>query len=114
MEVFFGHSQRFVVIFIYLLLAFLFCATTLDSCAYTLSSFGGKTDKSGKEPPLTLRLIWTLVLFLVSLGIVLMRSFRAIQLTSMVVALPLIPLTLWMFYKFVKRAREDFLESLEK
>lgn len=94
------------LIFIYLILAFVFCATTLDSCAYTLSSFGDKKDKEGEEPPLTLRLIWTFVLFFVSLGIILIRSFRAIQLTSLIVAIPLIPLTLWMFYKFLKKAKE--------
>lgn len=96
-----------LVISLYLVLAFVFCATTLDSCAYTLSSFSDIKEKKSREPVLALRLIWTLVLFLVSLGVLLMESFRAIQLTSMLVAIPLIPITLLMFFKFIKRARND-------
>ena len=82
-----------IITFIYLVLVFVFLATSIDSSAYVLSSVC-TNHLSGEEQPSKIhRLLWAAILMLFALGLVLIGGLQTIQTASIVVGLPLVAVT---------------------
>lgn len=79
-----------VMIVVYLLLLFLFLATTVDSTSVVLASICTKKLASDEEPTRWNRVLWSLILMLVALGLSVVGGLQVIQTASLVVAAPLI------------------------
>ena len=93
-----------LMISLYLLLAFVFSATSLDSSAYTLASISTTKTSKEKDPSLQLRIFWSLMLTLFSLALLFLGVFKALQLSSLIFSIPMIPITIVCFYFFIKNA----------
>ena len=98
-----------IVSVIFLLLAFVFTATTFDSSAYTLAELSSTSNEVQKDPNLKSRLLWCLFLVLFSLNILFIDAFEAIKLSSTLVALPMIPISIIGFVSFLKDAKKNKL-----
>ncbi|CAH0649839.1 L-carnitine/gamma-butyrobetaine antiporter [Pseudomonas sp. Nvir] len=80
-----------IAIAAFVLLCFVFLATTLDSAAYVLASVTSKELSGYEEPQRWLRIVWALLLAVIGIGLLKVGGLKAVQTSTIVVALPLIP-----------------------
>ncbi len=97
----------------YTLLCFIFLATTLDSSAYTLASISTKELPGTEQPARWNRLFWAFLLAFVGVGLLAVGGLKAVQLSSIVVALPLMPVMVILIMSMLKWLKEDYGEMTE-
>ncbi len=96
---------------VFIVLAFIFGATTLDSSAYTLATVATKDSGEAVEPARWHRFFWAIALAAVSLSLMFAGgkdSLSALQAASVVVALPLMVILVLMVLSFMKWLNEDY------
>ncbi len=107
-------GSKYVFIPAFTALCFVFLATTLNSAAYTLSSQVTRVLSGIEEPPRWNRTMWGVLLGVFAVGLLATGALRAVQLSSIIVALPLIPVLLLMVVSFMKWIHEDYGEQLRR
>ena len=80
-----------IAILVFTVLSFIFLATTLDSVAYVLASITTRNLRGGVEPARMNRLCWAFALAFIAVGLLLAGGLEAVKASSVVTALPLIP-----------------------
>lgn len=93
---------------LFTLLCFVFLATTVDSAAYVLASISTKNLKGTEEPAPYNRLIWALVLAFISVGLLYVDGLTIVQSSTIVTALPLIPILFLVSYSLKLSLKDDF------
>ncbi|MCQ4346877.1 BCCT family transporter [Pseudomonas stutzeri] len=101
-----------VVIPLFTLLCFVFLATTVDSAAYTLASVCTRELSGYEEPARYNRVLWAVLLAFVGVGLLSVGGLKAVQISTLLVALPMLPVLVIMGMSLVRWAREDFGDSL--
>ena len=96
------------VLFLFIVLSTIFYATNVDSAAYVMSSISSKDLQSHQEPPRGNRLVWALLLALITAGLVMAGEIKTIQAATIVSALPLVPIVILMCISLVKWLEADF------
>ena len=98
-----------VVLVVFVVLAFIFGATTLDSSAFTLASVATEEQPGEiQEPARWHRLFWAFMLAAVSLSLMYLGGLKPLQTASIVVALPLMGVLIIMIWSFKKWLEEDY------
>ena len=97
-----------LVIPLFTLLCFVFLATTVDSSAYMLASTCTKEITGYQEPARWNRILWTLILALVGIGLLSVGGLKAVQSSTILVALPMIPVLIIMSASLIRSAYRDF------
>lgn len=98
-----------VVLVIFVVLAFVFGATTLDSSAFTLAAVATEEQKGEmQEPARWHRLFWAFMLAGVSLSLMYLGGLKPLQTASIVVALPLMGVLVLMTLSFRNWLQEDY------
>ena len=80
-----------IAILVFTVLSFIFLATTLDSVAYVLASITTRNLRGDVEPARLNRLCWAFALAFIAVGLLLAGGLDTVQASSVVTALPLIP-----------------------
>ncbi len=80
-----------IAILVFTVLSFIFLATTLDSVAYVLASITTRNLRGDVEPARMNRLCWAFALAFIAVGLLLTGGLDALKASSVVTALPLIP-----------------------
>lgn len=93
---------------VFLVLAFLFLATTLDSAAYVLASVSTKNLKASQEPKKWNRLSWALALAFLSVGLIYIDALSIVQGVTIITALPLVPVLVLVCMSLVRWLKQDF------
>ena len=93
---------------LFTLLCFVFLATTVDSAAYVLASISTKNLKGTEEPAAANRLVWALVLAMIAVGLLYVEGLTIVQSSTIVTALPLIPILFLVAYSLKLSLKEDF------
>ncbi|MFZ0132078.1 MAG: BCCT family transporter [Desulfobacterales bacterium] len=106
-------GSKYLFIPVFTLLCFIFLATTLNSAAYTLSSQVTRVISGTEEPPRWNRTLWGIILGLFAVGLLSTGALKAVQLSSIIVALPLMPVLILMVVSLMKWLREDYSELLQ-
>lgn len=106
-------GAKYLFIPAFTLLCFVFLATTLNSAAYTLSSQVTRVISGKEEPPRWNRTLWGVILGLFAVGLLATGALKAVQLSSIIVALPLMPVLLVMVVSFMRWIREDYGQLLQ-
>jgi len=101
------------VLLLFLVLSTIFYATNVDSAAYVLSSISSKNLRGDQEPPRGNRLVWALLLALITAGLVVTGDVSTIQAATIVSALPLVPIVILMCMSLLKWLDEDFSHLAE-
>lgn len=101
------------IIAAFVLLCFVFLATTLDSAAYVLASVTSHELSGYEEPQRWLRIVWALLLAVIGIGLIKVGGLKAVQTSTIVVALPLIPVLGVLAWSLVRMIRTDFGDQLE-
>lgn len=101
-----------LIIPVFTILCFIFLATTLDSAAYTLASITSKDLAGDEEPAKWNRIFWAMLLAIFSVGLLAVGGLKAVQLSSIVVALPLMPVLVLLCFSLMRWIKEDFGETM--
>ncbi len=95
-------------------LSFIFLATTLDSVAYVLASITTRNLSGDQEPGRLNRLVWAFALAFIAVGLLAVGGLRTVQSSSVITALPLVPVLVILALSLLKWLREDFGALLDK
>ncbi|EGU58589.1 choline/carnitine/betaine transporter [Vibrio nigripulchritudo ATCC 27043] len=101
-----------IVISVFTLLCFIFLATTVDSSAYMLSAISTKEISGYQEPARWNRVLWTCILGIVGVGLLSVGGLNVVQTSTILVALPMIPVLIIMVISFYRWAYQDFRSEL--
>jgi BCCT family betaine/carnitine transporter len=96
---------------LYIIMAMVFLATTLDSASYALASICTYEIKGDQQPARSLRLTWAMILGIFSVGLLITSgegALRTIQTSSVVLGLPLIIACFGLALSLVLALRKDF------
>lgn len=93
---------------VFIVLCMVFLATTLDSSAYVLASVTSRKLSGYQEPKRALRVSWALILAGVGIALIQMGGLKPVQTSTIVVALPLIPVLVLLTLSLMRWLREDF------
>lgn len=96
-----------LVLFLFIIVEFIFMATTMDSAAYVLASTTTKSITADQQPARLNRIFWALALACVGIAVLLIGSLQAIQTSSVIVSLPLVVLAVIVSVSFIKDVKED-------
>ncbi len=103
-----------IVLSVFVVLAFVFGATTLDSSAFTLASVATQEQEDPSiQPARWHRLFWAFVLAGVSLALMYLGGLKPLQTASIVVALPLMVVLIVMIWSFKTWLEEDYGEQMD-
>ncbi|HLR03552.1 MAG TPA: BCCT family transporter [Virgibacillus sp.] len=98
-----------IIIIPLLIVAYLvFSATTFDSASLILASVASKKLDHAGQPPRYQRLFWALILGLVGIVVIAIGGLDAVQLSSVIIGVPMILVFALMTISFIKSVREDF------
>ncbi|MCL1698808.1 BCCT family transporter [Lysinibacillus sp. Bpr_S20] len=97
----------FIVMILYLLVAAIFLATTVNSAAFTLSDVASKNLEMGEEPARWYRVFWGILLTSISIILMYGDGLKALQTLSIITGFPLIFVTALMIAALVKSLREN-------
>lgn len=95
---------------LFVVLMFVFLATTLDSSAYILASVSTRELHSEQEPARWNRLLWAVILAFMAVMMFSIGGLKVIQASSIVLAFPLMFALLVLVWSFLKSIKEDFGE----
>ena len=98
------------LLLVFITLAIIFAATTLDSASYILASVATREQAEAREPARWHRCFWAVMLSFVSLSLMFVggtESLKAVQSASLIVALPLIVVLVLMTLSFFKWLKQD-------
>jgi BCCT family betaine/carnitine transporter len=94
------------VLVLFVAMAFIYSATTLQASAYTIASVASKELVAGESEPVRWnRLFWAIALGGMAVALMYLGGLRPLQTASLIVALPLIfviALSVWSFLRWLK------------
>jgi len=102
-----------ILLLAHMILCLIFVATTLDSAAYTLASVCTKELSGNDQPTRWNRILWAIVLAVLAIGLLAVGGLTAVQLSSIVGALPIIVICILLSISTVRMLNEDFGEVLK-
>lgn len=79
-----------LMLVIYIILLFLFLATTVNSAVFSLASVCTRELTGDEEPPRWHRILWAVILVLFALALVIVGGLEVVQTASLLFAFPLI------------------------
>jgi BCCT family betaine/carnitine transporter len=101
-----------LTLFIFTLLCIIFLATTLDSAAYVLSSMSTRNLTGEGQPARWNRFAWAFALAIIAVGLIAAGGLKTVQTSTVIAALPLIPVLVILQLSLFKWLREDFGNKL--
>lgn len=101
-----------IVIFVFIVLAFISLATSFDSAAYILSSIATKELKDGEEPARWHRVFWAFAITVLPIVLMFLGGLKTLQISSVVGSVPLVAIIFIMVVSFVKNLKEDYAKGV--
>ena len=86
----------------YIVLLFIFCATSIDSTAYVLASTCVDNLSGDDQPKRWLRMAWAILLLLFTLGLVLVGGLQTLQTATVLTGLPMVAVVALLMVACVK------------
>ena len=101
-----------ITLLMFTVLAIVFLATTLDSSAYVLASVSTKNLAIDGDPARWNRFAWAFALATISVGLITMGGLEAVKTSTVIAALPLIPVLFILQLSLFNWLRKDFGKTL--
>ena len=101
----------------YIILLFVFCATSIDSTAYVLASTCVDNLSGEEQPKRWIRMAWAILLLLFTLGLVLVGGLQTLQTATVLTGLPMVAVVILLMIacvKGLKAAKGDQGQPLEE
>lgn len=90
----------------FIIVAFIFLATTCDSSAYILASISTRDITESMTPTKKLRLLWTIALIIWPIVLMIVGGLNAVKLSTLFGSIPIIFILSAMIWNFVRDARK--------
>jgi len=97
-----------VILPFFLLVMFIFQATTIDSNAYIIASIACKEIKGTQQPPRWTRLLWGVLVSVAGLAVITVGGLQVVQLSSVLTSLPVVIIIMILMASVIKWVKEDF------
>lgn len=97
-----------LIVGLFAVLCFFFLATTLDAAAYALAATCTKDLPPHMDPVRWNRMLWAVALVLLGTGLLAVGGLQAVQISSVIVAIPMIPVMFLLAASLVKCFHQDF------
>lgn len=97
-----------LTLFVFCILILVFGATTIDSSAYVLASVCAKNMRNDQEPQRWTRMIWAVLLALITAGIIQSGALDVVTSITVVGSVPLIPIVMLLCWSLVRWLNQDF------
>lgn len=97
-----------LVIPFFVILGFIFLATSLDSAAYILASTASKKVGDGIEPPMWHTIVWGVLMALLSISLLLIGGLDVVQTSAVVVSVPIVLIYILLIISLFKWLKQDF------
>ena len=91
----------------YLILAFIFTATTYDSASYVIAGMATQRLKAGEHPVRWHRVFWALMLIVLPITLMYMDDLTAVKNASIIASLPLLVIFVLITIALFRELRED-------
>ncbi|WP_126425083.1 BCCT family transporter [Brevibacillus marinus] len=95
----------------FLVLGFIFLATSLDSSTYILSAIATKELKDGQEPARWHRVLWGVVQAALALSLLLIGGLKVVQTSTVIVSAPVIVMYVLLAVSLIKWLKADFAQD---
>lgn len=92
---------------VFLILAFIFIATTYDSASYVIASMATHRLRAGEHPVRWHRVFWALMLIVLPITLMYMDDLNAIKNASIISSLPLLVIFVLMSISLFRELRQD-------
>lgn len=99
---------------LFTVLCFIFLATTVDSSAYMLASICTREMTGYQEPARWNRILWTLMVSMVGVALLVVGGLEAVQISTVIVALPMIPVLVLLVLSLLRWVQRDFGPQLRR
>lgn len=96
-----------VVLIFFVILGFIFLATSLDSATYILSAIATKELKDGQEPARWHRLLWGAILAVMAIALLMIGGLNVIQTSSVIVSVPVIIIYILLTVSLLRWLKQD-------
>ncbi len=97
------------VLLLFVAMAFVYSATTLQASAYTIASVASRDLRAGESEPLRWnRLFWALALGGMAVALMYLGGLKPLQTASLVVAFPLMFIIILCVWSFLRWLKEDY------
>ena len=97
---------------VFTVLCIIFLATTLDSTAYVLAGISTKNLSGDRHPARWNRFAWAFALAIIAVGLIAAGGLRTVQTSTVIAALPLLPVLVILQLSLFKWLRKDFGKTL--
>ncbi|AQQ54799.1 BCCT family transporter [Planococcus lenghuensis] len=97
-----------IVLPFFVVLGFIFLATSLDSATYILSAIATKELEGDQEPARWHRLLWGAILAALAISLLLIGGLNVIQTSSVIVSVPVIVIYVLLTVSLLKWLKEDY------
>lgn len=97
----------YIAILFFVVLGFIFLATSLDSASYILASTASVKVGEGIEPPIWHTIIWGLIMALLSISLLLIGGLNVVQTSAVVVAVPVVVIYILLIISLFKWLKND-------
>ena len=98
-----------IPLLVYLVLAFIFIATTYDSASYVIASMATRRLKAGDHPTRWHRVFWALMLIVLPITLMYMDDLTAVKNASIIASLPLLVIFVLITVALFRELKEDEL-----
>lgn len=99
--------MSYIAILFFVILGFIFLATSLDSASYILASTASIKVDEGIEPPTWHTILWGLIMALLSISLLLIGGLNVVQTSAVVVAVPVVIIYILLIISLMKWLKND-------
>jgi BCCT family betaine/carnitine transporter len=97
----------YIAILFFVVLGFIFLATSLDSASYILASTASIKVGDGIEPPVWHTILWGLIMAALSISLLLIGGLSVVQTSAVVVAVPVVIIYALLVISLMKWLKND-------
>ncbi|WP_271397121.1 BCCT family transporter [Salinicoccus roseus] len=98
---------NYIAILFFVVLGFIFLATSLDSASYILASTASIKVGDGIEPPVWHTILWGLIMAFLSISLLLIGGLSVVQTSAVVVAVPVVIIYALLVISLMKWLKND-------
>jgi len=102
-----------LLLVLFCILGFIYSATTVDSSAYTIAAVASKDLAPDQEPRRWNRIFWALALGGIALALMNIGGLKALQTSSLIVAVPLMIIMVISVFSLFKWLKQDKAEETQ-
>ncbi|CAM3360640.1 BCCT family transporter [Nosocomiicoccus ampullae] len=97
----------FLAVVFFVILGFIFLATSLDSASYVLASIASKDIDDNKEPPRWHIVLWGIIMAGLSISLLLIGGLSVVQTSAVVVSVPVVIIYSLLFISIIRWLKTD-------